>query len=242
MLTSWNALMASALFEAGSVDEKYPKEGVIVVDNILNKLEKNTVLYHQLVPNATLKVKAYLEDYSFLISALISANQYTQEKKYLQKADKLLHIALDKFYKDGIWYLSDDSFKSKATLQDGSYKSAMAKMIENIYLLSLLEGDTELYKIGVENLQNISLQLKQYPSSFAEAIKVVMMDKKALIAIKGAKNRIKELKKIKKDIAYPFLYILETDENILEACSTKECFSYSKDFNILENGIKRYLK
>ncbi len=242
MLTSWNALMASALFEARSVDEKYPKEGVMVVDNILNKLERNGILYHELLPHSTLKVKAYLEDYSFLISALISANQYTQNNKYLKKADKLLYIALDKFYKNGTWYLSDDSFKSKATLEDGSYKSAMATMIENIYIISLLEGDSKLYKIGVENLQNISLQLKQYPSSFAEAMKVVMMDKKALIVIKGSKNRIKELKKIKKDIEYPFLYILQRNINRLEACSDKECFSYSKNYKTLEDNIRRYIK
>ena len=242
MSTSWNALMASALFEAGNIDEKYSKQAISLVENILNKLQKNGVLYHQVLPNSTLKVTGLLEDYSFLIDALIKANQYTQNKKYLHVATTLLNSAIHKFYKDEIWYLSDGSFTSQASLQDASYKSAMAKMIQNVFVISLLNGDTALHNLAIQNLENISSQIKNNPGAYPEAIKIVLMDKKALILLKGKQERLHELRNIKKEIDYPYMYILEVDENILQACSNNECFSFSKDSNILKEGIKKYLK
>lgn len=242
MSTSWNALMASALFEAGNIDEKYSKQAISLIENILNKLQKNGVLYHQVLPNSTLKVTGLLEDYSFLIDALIKANQYTQNKKYLHVATTLLKSAIHKFYKDEIWYLSDGSFTSQASLQDASYKSAMAKMIQNVFVISLLNGDTALHNLAIQNLENISSQIKNNPGAYPEAIKIVLMDKKALILLKGKQERLHELRNIKKEIDYPYMYILEVDENILQACSNNECFSFSKDSNILKEGIKKYLK
>jgi hypothetical protein len=88
-------------------------------------------------------------------------------------------------------------------------------MIQNIFVVSLLSGDMKLYNLAIENLENISFELKKYPSAFSQAIKIVMMDKKGLVALRGSENRISELQNIKKDIGYPFLYILKTDENVL---------------------------
>jgi uncharacterized protein YyaL (SSP411 family) len=240
--TSWNSLLACGFFEAKSVNKKYAKKAVVLVDNILNKLEKNGTLYHQLLPNSTLKVKGLLEDYSFLISALIKANQYTQNKKYLTKATKLTHLAIKKFYKNKTWYLSDKKFTSQASLNGSSYKSAMANMIKNIFILALLNEDEKLHNFALKNLNNISYRVKNYPSSFPEAVQIVIMAKKALILLKGKSDRVDELKKIKDNINYPFLYIQKSDENILEACSQKECFAYSKDSKELERDIKNYLK
>ena len=175
MSTSWNALMATALFEAGSIDEKYTKNALNLVDNILKKLRKDEVLYHQVLPKSTLKVKAYLEDYSFLIDALIKAYQKSKNDKYLKIATSLLHVALSKFYKNEIWYLSDGEFVARASLQGGSYKSSMAKMIENIFVLSLLNSDEKLYKIANENIENASEYVKSYPSAYPELIKILIM-------------------------------------------------------------------
>jgi len=242
MLTSWNSLMASALFEAGNIDNTYSNQAVSLVDNILKKLQKNGILYHQLLPHSTLKVKGLLEDYSFLIDALIKANQYTQNKKYLNEATSLLDTAIKKFYKNKTWYLSDRTFTSKAFLQGRSYQSAMAKMIQNIFVIALLNGDTKLHNFAIQNLENISSEIKNHPSAYPEAIKIVIMHKKALVLLKGSQDRLAELRKIKKEIGYPYLYILQSHENILEACSNNECFSFSKSSKILEEGIRNYLR
>jgi len=242
ILTSWNAMMASALFDAGVIDGKYAKKGVKLVDDILKHLRKDGVLYHQFLFGSTLRVKGLLEDYAFLIDALIKANQYTQDPKYLHIAKKLTHEAIQKFYKNNTWYLSDGDFKSKASLDDSSYKSASAQMIQNIFTISLLEGDTNLYFKAQDMVSYVASVIKNYPSAYPEAIKTVMMDKIGEIVLKGPKEKIKELQKIQHDALYPFIYIVETKEDILQACSNTECFSHSQDKKKMEEDIKKYLK
>ncbi|MDX1810188.1 MAG: thioredoxin domain-containing protein [Sulfurospirillaceae bacterium] len=242
ILTSWNALMASALFEAGTIDEKYSKKGVKLVDDMLKNLQKDGVLYHQVLFGSTLKVKGLLEDYAFLIDALIKANQYTQDSKYLQIAQSLTHEAILKFYKDDTWYLSDGDFKSKAPLDDSSYKSASAKMIQNIFTVSLLSGDTDLYFQAQNMIAYIAAKVKNYPSAYPEAIKAVIMDKIGEILLKGPKHDIKELRKLKSDLEYPFIYVSETNESMFQACSNTECFSTSNNIDEIKTDIKNHLK
>ncbi len=241
ILTSWNSLMASALFEAEVVDKKYPKKALKLVDDMLENLQKNGVLYHQLLKGKELKVQGLLEDYAFFTDALIKAFEYSQDKRYLNKALSLTNEAMRKFYIDGKWYLSDSDFKSIAPLEDASYRSAQVVMIKDIYTLSLLKGDMDMYEKAELMLSYVATKIKNHPSAYPEAIKLVIISKKAEIDLKGPKSRISDLRKIKKDVNYPYMYILEEEQDILQACTAKQCFAFSKDAIELQNQIITYL-
>lgn len=174
VLTSWNALMVTSLFEAGKIEKRYTTKAQNVLDKLCARLHVKSVLYHQLVLGGTLKVEALLEDYAFLIEALIIASNETDEKKYLELAVLLSDEAMAKFYKNGIWYLSDKAFKAKAPLEDSSYKSAMAVMIKNIFELSKLNHDNALHVKATMMLENVAGSLKKYPHAYPEAIKSVL--------------------------------------------------------------------
>ena len=242
ILTSWNSLMASALFEAGVVDKKYPKKALRLVDDLLKNLQKNGVLYHQLLQGRELKVKGLLEDYAFLSDALIKAFEYSQDERYLNKALSLTSEAMRKFYVDDVWYLSDSNFKSIAPLEDASYRSAQVVMIKDIYTLALLKGDMNLYEKADNMLSRVATKIKNHPSAYPEAIKLVIISKKGQIDLKGPKSRISDLRKIKKDVNYPYMYIIEENQDILQACTAKQCFAFSKDAKELEETIVKYLK
>ncbi|NOX15249.1 MAG: thioredoxin domain-containing protein [Epsilonproteobacteria bacterium] len=242
LLTSWNSLMASALFEAGNIDEKYPRKALALVDSILQKLQKHDILYHQLLLGKDLKVKAMLEDYAFFIDSLIKSFTYTQDKRYLNKALSLANEAMRKFYIKDTWYLSDSDFKSAAPLEDASYKSAKVSIIKDLFTLSLLSGDIKLYEKAQFMLSNNAKKIKNYPSAYPSAIELVMIAKKTQIDLKAPKNRLSAIRKIKKEINYPYLYILEGDTDLLQACSDKQCFAFSKDADELKKDIIKYLK
>ncbi len=242
ILTSWNSLMATALFEASIVDPKYGKKGVKLVDSILANLQKDGVLYHQLLIGKPLKVKALLEDYAFLTDALIGAFEQTIDERYLNKALSLASESVRKFYIDGSWYLSDSDFKSMAPLEDASYRSAQVVMIKDIYTLALLSGDMKLYEKAENMLSSIATKLKNHPSAYPEAIKLVIISKKGEIDLKGPKSRLNELRKIKKEVNYPYMYTLLKDQELLQACTAKQCFAFSKDANELKDEIVKYLK
>ncbi len=242
ILTSWNSLMASALFEAGIIDEKYPKKALRVVDSILKNLQKNGILYHQLLQGRELKVRGLLEDYAFLSDALIKAFEYSQDERYLNKALSLTDEAMRKFYIDNVWYLSDSDFKSIAPLEDSSYRSAQVVMIKDIYTLALLKGDMNLYEKADNMLSHVANKIKNHPSAYPEAIKLVIISKKAQIDLKGPKSRMSDLRKIKKDVNYPYMYIVEENQDLLQACTAKQCFAFSKDADELEETILKYLQ
>jgi len=242
ILTSWNSLMASALFEAEMVDKKYPKKALKLVDGILENLQKNGVLYHQLLKGKELKIKGLLEDYAFFTDALIKAFEYSQDKRYLNKALSLANEAMRKFYIDGVWYLSDTDFRSIAPLEDASYRSAQAVMIKDIYILALLKGDMDMYDKAELMLSHIARKIKNHPSAYPEAIKLVIISKKGEIDLKGSKSKISDLRRIKKDVNYPYMYIIEEEQDILQACTAKQCFAFSKDPKELQEQIIKYIR
>ncbi|MCK4441634.1 MAG: thioredoxin domain-containing protein, partial [Sulfurovaceae bacterium] len=141
--TSWNSLYIHALFKAN-----HSIEALKSLDTLLSKLYIKGELYHQILLGKTPKVKAYLEDYAFLISSLIDAYEVSLDKKYLNIANDLTQKAIKKFYKNSKWMMSDDTFVSVADLYDASYRSAMAVMIENMLKLSILKDDFDTYQLA----------------------------------------------------------------------------------------------
>lgn len=69
--TAWNAMMIEALFIASELDAKYKEMAQHRMSSLLSLMYKKGVLYHQTIGSKKPSQKALLEDYAFLISALI---------------------------------------------------------------------------------------------------------------------------------------------------------------------------
>jgi len=161
ILTAWNALMVSALYEAG-----HTNKATQLLATLLQSLHVNGVLYHQIVLGSTLKIEGLLEDYAFVIEALLKAYESTQEMQYRDVANDLSHQALEKFYINETWYLSDKAFRAKAVLEDNSYKSPLATMIKNLFEL----GDEEKAR---RMLESFGGSLNAYAHAYPEAVRCV---------------------------------------------------------------------
>ena len=239
ILTSWNALMIKALFEAGKyIDETYSKEALSSLDALLKNLYKDEILYHQMVFSKPLKIKALLEDYSFLISALIEAYEYSFNKDYLNFALKFTNEALEKFYKER-WYLSDDDFKTLAAMEDSSYRSPASVMIENIFILSSLKENLALYEKAKEMLIKNASFINSYPSAYPTLIKVYLEDKIKIITIKSSKENL--LKIDRRKIKRPFVYLLCSNNKNYLACYVDSCFISGSSFEEIEDKLENSL-
>jgi hypothetical protein len=170
ILTAWNALMITALFEAGKIEKAKN-----VLDTLLNSLYANGVLYHQIVLGGSLKVEGLLEDYAFVIESLLCAYRHTNEMRYLELAKKLSHEAEHKFYKEETWYLSDKAFRAKAVLEDNSYKSPLSTMIKSLLELAKLEDDTALYIRAKDMLESFGSGIQKYAHAYPEAVRAVTL-------------------------------------------------------------------
>ncbi|WP_060825709.1 thioredoxin domain-containing protein [Sulfurospirillum cavolei] len=170
ILTAWNALMVTALFEADKVEKAKS-----VLDTLLNSLHVKGVLYHQMVLGGSLKVEALLEDYAFVIEALLRAYAHSNEAHYLELAKRLSHEAEQKFYKEGTWYLSDKAFRAKAVLEDNSYKSPLSTMIKNLFELAKIEDDTALFIRAKDMLESFGAGIQKYAHAYPEAVRAITL-------------------------------------------------------------------
>ncbi|WP_067176545.1 thioredoxin domain-containing protein [Sulfurospirillum sp. UCH001] len=170
ILTAWNALMITALFESGKIEKAKQ-----TLDILMDTLYVNGLLYHQIVLGGNLKVEGLLEDYAFVIEALLCGYAHTKEAHYLELAKKLSHDSEHKFYKDETWYLSDKAFRAKAVLEDNSYKSPLSTMIKNLFELAKIEDDMALSIRVKDMLESFGSGIQKYAHAYPEAVRVVAL-------------------------------------------------------------------
>ena len=136
--TAWNALMIEALYKASKIDKKYELQADTSLKVLTKLMFDKGELYHQTLLHVEAKQKGFLEDYSFMISALLSGYEVTNDEEKLNFAKYLYVVAKRKFYKDGSWYLSDDELEIKANIDSTHYTSPLTKMLKNIKKLDNL--------------------------------------------------------------------------------------------------------
>ncbi len=87
ILTAWNGLMISAYARAGLIldNEQYTRQAVAAAGFILEKLFLKGKLYRS-YKDGKARHTAYLDDYAFLVAALIDLYEVTHKIKWLEKA------------------------------------------------------------------------------------------------------------------------------------------------------------
>ncbi len=238
--TSWNALYISSLFTASKIDTKYGDEAIKMLDRLVESMYINNTLYHQKLFDKPLKVKALLEDYSFLISSLIEAYQFNFDKRYLSLAKQLTSQAIKKFYINDKWYLSDDEFKSVSSIYDSAYRSSLSNMLENLFKLSILTDIREFHNLAMHSLKQNSYKINNNPSGVATAFNIFVGSQKQYKVLKSTKdNLVKNKVKIEK-LNNPYLVIKAVNDKQYLACTINSCFSFDMDIYKVLTNIGKY--
>jgi uncharacterized protein YyaL (SSP411 family) len=181
VLTSWNSLMLSAFARTYQVlrEERYKQ---IIVNNINFLREK---LYHKGKLHRTYnkgesKIAAYLDDYAFLIQALLDAYEALFDPSYLEWAHELLKYVNEKFWdtkSHGYFYTSIDQEQLIYRMKDDhdqSIPSGNAVMLlNNLRFFSLTENG-ELVKLSEQILKKYAPQMRS--NSYAYASYLIGLD------------------------------------------------------------------
>ncbi len=174
-LTSWNALMVKGLCEA------YQSFGE---EKFLALAEKNMhfILSHQLLADGSIlhsykkgksTINGFLEDYAFIIEALISLYESTGKESYLNYAVKFTDYTLKKFYdeKSGMFYFtsSDDPalIARKFDIHDNVIPGSNSVMANNLFLLSRLTENSDYEKFALKMLGKIIPQMANYGAAYS---------------------------------------------------------------------------
>jgi len=238
--TAWNAMMIEALFLASDVDEKYLVLAEKRVFLLLEMMYTKGVLYHQSLVEKQPKQKALLEDYAFLISALIQGYEKNYNTQYLHLAKVLSNEAIEKLYDGKFWYLSDDSFEVYADMQDRYYKAAVSKLLISFVKLASLDSQRKYLLYAQEYIQKKSSILKENPADFASTIQILLREKRGYVSIKAKKENLQKAREKIENVHYPFV-LSKADEGVKTylACDMLQCFAIEDDITKLIEEIEK---
>jgi len=170
ILTSWNAQLVHGLTQAFQAfgEEKFLSEAENLFRFLKKQLFKNKQLYHTFQKNSP-KIKAYLEDYAFLIQAANTLYQATLEPNYLNDAYQWTQTTLKQFddTKTPFFTFSEDpTLVSKIiTIEDNVIPSANAVMANNLWMLGKWLGYEDYLRRSKKMLETVLSNYKEGRSS-----------------------------------------------------------------------------
>ncbi len=176
ILLSWNALMATAYARAAAAlgDVSYREAARRNLHFLLDRLaiDEGPALYHT-YKEGQAQYEAFLDDYAFLIEALLEVYGITFEDKYLELAATYTELVNDRFLDTGsgyFFYTSEaqtDILLRRKELYDSALPSGNSTMVLNLLRLGLLLGREDYRKQALQMLAGMEASILKYPTSFA---------------------------------------------------------------------------
>ena len=208
ILTDWNGLTAAALAKAGFVTDNQEyislaeKTAAFIFENMR---DKDGNLVHSHYQGKASKVDN-LNDYAYLLWALVELHQSTLKTEYLIKAEKILKTMIDKFWdqKSGGFYFTaaenKELFLRQKKTEDSAIPSANSIACYNMLKLSHLLNNANLREKVDQMITTLSAGIDSSPASH------IFM----LLSYKYLENPFKEIniygsledKKVKELLAY----------------------------------------
>lgn len=175
VILGWNALMNTALSKAFAAtgNKAYRQLAIDNMQFLLNRFSVNgsDELYHTW-KNDIAKYPAFLDDYAFLIQALIHLQEITADKKWLMKARSITEYVIEHFSETGTSFFyytnarQQDVIIRKKELYDGAVPSGNSVMAQNLFHLSVL-FDIKLWnERSINMLSSLGTAITRYPTSF----------------------------------------------------------------------------
>ena len=178
-LTAWNALMIAAFAQAGAVLEKpeYVNAAVQAAEFLLDRMRtRDGRLLRTYSAGAEPKLNGYLEDYAFLIDALISLYEATFVPRWLDAALQLTDVMIDQFWdatEGGFFFTGKDHEQLIARLKethDSSTPSGNSMAVTALLRLAKLTGRRDLQEKAEATLRVYRGLLEASPISMGQML------------------------------------------------------------------------
>ncbi len=178
VLTSWNGLMIGAFAQAAQVlDGRYLGPSTRAAEFILRSMRASDGrLYRTTFAGQKPKLNAYLEDYSFLIDALVTLYEAGFELRWLDAALELTGVMVDQFWDEaeGGFFSTGKNHEPLIVrgkeAQDSSIPSGNSMAATALLRLARLTGRSDLEEKGMRTLQLLCGALAQSPAAAGQML------------------------------------------------------------------------
>ena len=194
-LLSWNALMVIGLVKAATVFERqdWLDKAEKTADFIWKEMRQANGGLFRSWKNGEAKIAAFLDDYAFLMQAMIELFQQTGKVSYALKAKDLLHFVLEHFYvekQQSFAYSSHDSNELPVITfeqYDNVIPSSNAAMAKVLVELGMLFENQEHIAIAEKMIHQQADKMTAYPAGFSHwAQALMLLEKQQLIVVTGS--------------------------------------------------------
>ncbi len=173
ILLGWNALMITGYCKAyGALgNEEYSRAAVRCMEFIRQHFQSGGKdFYH--VYKEFAKYPAFLDDYAYLIQALIHLQEITGETGYLEQAESITEWLIENFSEDetGFFYITHCNQREvivrKKEVYDGAVPSGNSVMAHNLYHLGVVFDNVVWRERAARMCAGLGQVVNKYPTSF----------------------------------------------------------------------------
>ncbi|WP_316849511.1 thioredoxin domain-containing protein [Pedobacter agri] len=174
-LTAWNGMMIKALADAATVlsHDLYYQKAAAAARFILVNLKTASGGLHRNYKNGKASITAFLDDYAFLIEALIALYEYDFDENWLNEAKSFTDYVIENFSDSEspmFFYTSvtgESLIARKHEVMDNVIPASNSTMAQNLKKLGLL-FDLEGYNNkAAEMLAAVQPKIKTYGSAYS---------------------------------------------------------------------------
>ncbi len=214
-LTSWNALMISALADAGAVLERddYLDAARSAADFVLGELRTDDRRLLRSWKDGQGKLNAYLEDHAFLLEALLSLYEATFEPRWFAEARALADTMIARFADDengGFFETSSDHEQLVARrkdLEDHPIPAGNSSAAYGLLRLAALTGERE-YADRAESVLRLLHELApKHPQAFGHLLQALDFRLAQVKEVALVGDELRPLERVVRDSFRPHLVL-----------------------------------
>ena len=179
-LTSWNALMVSALAEAGAVFERedYLDAARVAADFLLTTMRDGEGNLLRTFNRGEAKLPGLLADHAFLLEALLTLYEATFEERWFVEARALGDRLTERFAdreSGGFWSTAPDHglLARRKDLEDTPIPAGGSSAAFGLLRLAALTGDHDLAAPAVAMLRVLHGVAPRHPTAFGHLLQAI---------------------------------------------------------------------
>ena len=180
-LTSWNALMISALADAGAVlgEAQYREAAVAAAEFVLRDLRDERGRLLRTYNQGRAHLDAYLEDHAFLLEALLTLYEATFDPRWFTEARALADQILERFgdrERGGFFTTAADHetlIARRKQLEDAPIPSGGSAAAFGLLRLARLTGEARYEDAALGQLRLLHTIAIQHPNAFGHLLAAI---------------------------------------------------------------------
>jgi len=200
ILTSWNALMSKGLIDAYEAfgENSFLELAQKNIDFLLKNVSTNESGLYRNYKNGKATIPAFLDDYAFMISALIDYYQVSFKEDYLQKAKDFTQYTEQHFFDktSGMFFYTDDQHSNliarKMEVSDNVIPASNSEMAKNLLYMSLYFENKNYEDQSVQLVKNVIDDVKKNLGYYSNWAQVMALQIKSPYEIAIVGNNWKE--------------------------------------------------